>query len=215
MMHSNEDVYYIESDKAKGIIKDYKMYDKTTGEVVYDKSNNNNVIELEYIAILPNDDLKEYIDNLDNTEFGKLTASKRKSDDKLTINYSIPRYTYDFNYDRFKNSLVNLGAKDMFNPATADFRNMVNEKSNLKLYVSQAIHKSHIEFSENGTKAAAVTALIMDKATAFIEEQEIINIEFNKPFLYIIKEKNNDNIWFFGTVYKPDKWDGNKNCDIK
>lgn len=205
MMHSSEGASYIESEKAKGFIKDYAIYDKETGNIVYEE--NDNTIALEYIAIMPNGDLKEYVDSLDNTELSKLIKSKKDPNEKLTINYSIPRYTYDFDYKDFQDSLNSLGVKDMFNPSIADFKAMINDKSNLKLYVSESIHKTHIEFSESGTKAAAVTAFIMDKATAFIEDIEVINININKPFLYIIKEKNSDNIWFFGTVYNPDKWD--------
>jgi len=36
------------------------------------------------------------------------------------------------------------------------------------------------------------------------QEKEVINIVFDRPFLYIIKDKNSDNIWFFGTVYNPE-----------
>ena len=44
-----------------------------------------------------------------------------------------------------------------------------------------------------------------------IEEtpKKVINIEFDKPFIYIIKEKNSNNIWFFGTVYEPMKAEDN------
>ena len=206
MMNSSDDVYYIESDKAKGIIKDYKIYDKKTGEAVYEP--NNNTVELEYIAILPNGDIKDYVNKLDNTELTKLINSKKQANDKLSINYSIPKYTYDFDYSKFKQSLVDLGASDMFEGGIADFTNMADKR--LGLFVSQAIHKTHIEFSENGTKAAAVTAIIMDKNAIMIEPKEEINIKFNKPFVYIIKEKNSNNIWFFGTVYEPMKWEDNK-----
>ena len=207
MMYSEDDAYYIESDKAKGIIKDYAIYDKKTGNIVYEP--NDNTVELEYIAILPNGDLKEYIDNLDNTELSKLMNSKKEADNKLTIHYHIPRYTYDFNYDKFEESLRELGATDMFKPGVADFSNMANKK--LELYVSKAVHKTYIEFNENGTKAAAVTAIIMDKNAIMMDPKDVIEIKFDKPFLYLIKEKNSNNIWFFGTVYKPDKWDSSKN----
>ena len=131
------------------------------------------------------------------------------------INYSIPKYTYDFDYKQFQDDLKSLGMINAFNENNADFSKMLNENSLLNLYISKSIHKSHIELSENGTKAAAVTIFIMDKATGMIGD-ETINIKFNKPFIYIIKEKNNDNIWFFGTVYEPIKWEDNKDiCTYK
>ena len=49
-----------------------------------------------------------------------------------------------------------------------------------------------------------------------MEPKTTIQIEFNKPFIYIIKDKNSDNIWFFGTVYEPLKWEENTNtCDMR
>ena len=70
--------------------------------------------------------------------------------------------------------------------------------------------------NENGTKAAAVTIFILDKNAAYIEPKDKIEVKFDKPFIYIIKEKNSDNIWFFGTVYTPSKWEENVNiCETK
>ena len=217
MMSSSNDAYYIESNLAKGIIKDYKIYNKNTGDEVTQEDEN--TVALEYIAILPNNDIREYIGNFNNNELNRLLNSKKEANETTDINYSIPRYTYDFNYDKFPNSLRLLGLEDMFVPAVADFSNMLSDTANkekVQLYVSDAIHKSHIEFNENGTKAAAVTVIIMDKNMAIQPEKESINIEFNKPFLYIIKEKNKNKIWFFGTVYTPDKWtNDNKNCNVR
>jgi len=54
----------------------------------------------------------------------------------------------------------------------------------------------------------------MYKNTAILEQKKIIEIKFNKPFIYIIKDKNSDNIWFFGTVFEPMKWEDNTTtCD--
>ena len=42
-----------------------------------------------------------------------------------------------------------------------------------------------------------------------VEEKNKIEISFNKPFIYIIKEKNSDSIWFYGTVYEPTIYEEN------
>ena len=98
-----------------------------------------------------------------------------------------------------------MGITDAFDENIADFHNIINDNTNYNLYVSEAIHKSVIELNENGTKAAAITYFGMSKNSMMPKEKEVINIKFNKPFLYIIKDKNNDNIWFFGTVYNLSK----------
>ena len=214
MMHSSDDVVYIESDDAKGIIKNYAIYDKTTGKRVYEE--NENTVALEYIAILPNQSIDSYISELNNKKLDELYKSGKSANDKLEIHYSIPKYTYDFDYDKFKEALIDLKITDAFDASKANFQNMKNIDSLINPYVSDAIHKTHIELSENGTKAAAVTIFMMKDSAIFEpEEKEKITINFDKPFIYIIKEKNNNNIWFFGTVYEPMKWDNNKDCDIK
>ena len=56
----------------------------------------------------------------------------------------------------------------------------------------------------------------MDKNAISMDPKEKITIEFNQPFIYIIKEKNSDNIWFYGTVFEPLKWEENTNiCEIE
>ena len=207
MMHGQDDVYYIENSNAKGIIKDYKIYDTKTNKEVYEE--NENTIALQYIAILPNTDITEYLKNFNSKELNNLLETKKSSDSKTEISYSLPKYTYDYTYEDFQKMLNNLGMTDAFNGDIANFKNMVNDQSDLELFVSKSIHKTHIELSENGTKAAAVTAFIMDKNAAFMDPKDKIEINFDKPFIYIIKDKNSDNIWFFGTVYEPMEWEKN------
>ena len=76
------------------------------------------------------------------------------------------------------------------------------------LYVSNAIQKTFIDLNEKGTKASASTGIIIDKYTTVEENHELI---FDKPFIYIIKEKNKENIWFIGFVNRPTMYDENNN----
>lgn len=39
------------------------------------------------------------------------------------------------------------------------------------------------------------------------EERKIIELKLNKPFIYFIRDKKNEEIWFVGTVGKPNSWD--------
>ena len=73
------------------------------------------------------------------------------------------------------------------------------------MYVSDALHKADIDFTEEGIKAAAVTVISMD-ITSVIQE-EPVKIDINKPFLYIIKDKNTNEIWFVGALYEPESWE--------
>lgn len=188
MMHTDEDVMYIENNNAKGIIKDYKKY----GDV-----------ELEFVAILPNNDIKEYINKFNKDELNSLLNNKKTNDENTEINLSLPKFKFDYKYEKFMDDLKFLGITDAFNENKANFKDMLNDDSLLELYVGEAIHKTHIELSEYGTKASAVTYFGMFKNTAMPQQKDKINIVFNRPFLFLIKEKESDNIWFFGTIYEP------------
>ena len=99
--------------------------------------------------------------------------------------------------------------KEAFDPANANFYNMVEkEKQFGNIYVGQAIHKTHIDLNEKGTKAAAVTYFGMFDNAVAIEETKPKEIIFNKPFIYMIRDKDTKEVLFFGTVYEPNIWKG-------
>ena len=81
--------------------------------------------------------------------------------------------------------------------------------ANIKTFVSQSVHKTYIDLNESGTKAAAVTFFGLSKATSAAQpEFETINIDFNKSFLYLIREKKTNEILFMGVVNNPEEWKG-------
>ena len=190
------DATYIESDKAKGIIIPYK--DET---------------DLEYVAILPNEDLYKYINSFDKEELTKLESKKKEASKDTNINLSLPRYGYSYSLDRFTGILNSLGMKEAFDSTKADLSNLMtkddmNKSGAGNLYVSQAVHKTYIDLNEKGTKAAAVTFFGVSGNAMEPKQPEIINIKFDKPFMYMIREKKTNTILFVGTVYTPNEWKG-------
>ena len=206
MMHKTlkyDSYKYIANGNALGVIIPYKKYDKVTGEEKYADGTN-----LEFIAILPNDNVNEYINNLTNNELNKLLSTAREVNSDFEIKLSLPRFKYDFELTNFKDVLMKLGIKDAFNEEKADFTNIMERNSETgNLYVGSAIHKTHIDLNEKGTKAAAVTYFGM-YTSGIVIEKESVNIIFNKPFIYIIRDSKTNEMLFFGVVYEPNKWSG-------
>ena len=81
------------------------------------------------------------------------------------------------------------------------------------LGIDNAIHKAEIEFTEEGVKAAAVTVIQMMDGYYSLEENK--PIKFDKPFLYVITDKTNGEVWFLGTVYEPLSWEDEKQKYLK
>ena len=192
MMHQSYkyDTKYFETDDAKGIIIPYASEDDSN---------------LEFVGILPTNDISAYIESLTKEKIASIDSNTNEASDKLHINLSLPRFSYSFDLLNFMDVLITMGIKDAFSSA-ANFKNI---SDNVPLVVSQAIHKTYIELNEKGTKAAAVTFFGM-KENAMIPAQdfEVIDIKFDKPFAYMIRDSKTKEILFFGVTYEPNLWEG-------
>ena len=186
---------YFKNDEVEGIILPYLK------EV-------NSDVELEFVGIIPNGDVSDYVNNLTNEKLNNIFNNTKSASSNLHVHLSLPRFTYDYEVEEFNSVLSDLGIKEAFNPLSANFKKIIDVPDK-NLYVSTAIHKTKIELNETGTKAAAVTFFGMDGATALLEKDwEDVYVTFNKPFVYLIREKNTNEMLFFGVVYEPNEWKG-------
>lgn len=88
--------------------------------------------------------------------------------------------------------LIQLGIPTAFSDA-ADFSRLGPGS----LAISQVLHKTYIDVNEDGTEAAAVTAVIISR-TSFPDNE----IRFNHPFVFVIAEKSTGSIIFIGKLMK-------------
>ncbi len=152
--------------------------------------------EFEFIAIMPKD-LNDYILNGDiNNDIEKMHEVGKR--EELIIR--MPKFKFDYELNLI-GDLNKLGIKRVF---TGDAE--LDLMSETPLYVGDAIHKADIEFSEEGVKAAAVTVIFFDKATAVEPEIKFVHLTFDKPFMFVIRDKNTGENWFVGSVYEPTLW---------
>ena len=89
--------------------------------------------------------------------------------------------------------LQDMGIQEAF-AETADFDKIAED-----LYVSQVLHKAKIEVDEQGTKAAAVTA-VAAAGCAMVEEKIPVIFEADRPFIYVIQDTRTGMILFMGRV---------------
>lgn len=184
---------YIKGDKEEGIIIPYNT---ETSDV-----------ELEFVGLLPKNNITDYVRNIDINKINDLIKNARETNDKLHVILSLPRFSYSYEVEDFISSLKKMGINDVFSPELANLSKILDTSG---IYVGDAIHKTKIDLNEDGTKASAVTYFnIMYKGAPLFEQNyEEINLVFNKPFVYMIREKNTGEILFFGTVYEPSAWKG-------
>ena len=90
--------------------------------------------------------------------------------------------------------LVQLGMEKAF-AANADFSGMTGKK---ELKIDHVLHQSNIEVAEEGTEAAAATAVAITQKSLIIHEEPEIVFHANRPFLYAIVENSTNTILFLG-----------------
>ncbi|MEN0005815.1 MAG: serpin family protein [Bacteroidota bacterium] len=111
-----------------------------------------------------------------------------------TLSVYLPKFALEEKYDEaMKKALTDLGMGIAFDEIRADFANIGPGE----LYISKVIHKSFLEVSEAGTEAAAVTAVEVSL------ESLSPTITFDRPFIFVIRENQGNNILFMGKFMKP------------
>lgn len=165
-----------------------------------------NDVQLEFVAIMPKKNLSEYIKNFSADEFYSIMGNlKLASETKNGVEISIPRFSFDYELN-LEDDLKKLGIVDAFDENLANFSNM---SDTTELYVGDALHKATIDFKESGIKAAAATVFSTLDGVA-MSWQKSVEISIDKPFMYVIRDKNTGEIWFVGTVYEPNSWEDDK-----
>jgi serpin B len=70
------------------------------------------------------------------------------------------------------------------------------------LAISDAVHKAFIEVNEEGTEAAAATAIVATLASAMIEPPTP-TFRADHPFLFLIRDNQSRAILFLGRMLNP------------
>ena len=93
---------------------------------------------------------------------------------------------------------MDLGAKLPFDQSKSDFSGISDEN---RFAISKVIHKSYLEVDEDGTIAAAATAII--GVTCCFIQTPPIDFKINRPFIAIIHDTVHNGILFIGKIMNP------------
>jgi serpin B len=115
----------------------------------------------------------------------------------IRVNVYIPKFKLETKYF-MKEDLSNMGMPAAFS-GFADFSGMTGNKD---LTIGQVIHQAFVEVNEEGTEAAAATAITM-QATAMQSPVSIKTFRADHPFLFLIQQNSTGNILFLGRLNNP------------
>ncbi|MBN1769714.1 MAG: serpin family protein [Deltaproteobacteria bacterium] len=105
---------------------------------------------------------------------------------------------------RLEAELQALGMERAFDPGAAEFEGMADPPNpDDRLYVSAVFHRAFVEVNEEGTEAAAATAVVMAPQGMPPSPREPLRFHADRPFLFLIRENRTGLVLFAGRVGDP------------
>lgn len=195
--NTSEKPFWTDKDNSVKVM----MMNENAAMYNYAETNRIQALELNYlggdismIVLLPKerDGLGSLEQSLDKKEFDSIKNSMTMQ--PLTV--QMPKFEFETEYNLIE-PLKSLGIHDAFDRDNADFQGMTDEQ----IYLEKAAHKAFVNVNEEGTEAAAITALVARATSGPPEPRH----EFvaDHPFLFVIQEKETGEILFIGRLVNP------------
>lgn len=171
----------------------YLSDDDTTGFMKYYDGG-----RYAFVGLLPQEgvSLADYIAGLTGGKLHALLNGHQYG----RVEAAIPRFTAVSSLE-LSDALKAMGVTDAFDVAKADLRTM-GGAPNDQLHIGSVLQKTYLELDENGTKAAAVTAIEATAGAA--EPPEVHRVVLDRPFVYMIVDTHANLPLFLGTVTTMD-----------
>ncbi|XP_003406307.2 serpin B8-like [Loxodonta africana] len=151
--------------------------------------------DLSMVILLPDEDTNLTVVEKELTyeKFKAWTNPEKMTPSKVQV--FLPRLKLEESYD-LESFLRRLGMTDAFEEVKADFSGLSTEKN---VPVSRVAHKCFVEVNEEGTEAAAATAVVRNSRSLSIEPRFCAD----HPFLMFIRHHKTNSILFCGRFSSP------------
>jgi serpin B len=191
----------------RGVNEVKKEMMKRNGKFNYTEieSLNSKLLELPYSGddlslyiVLPNE--KQGFNQLKNNlkDFAVIENSIQNLRES-EVHVTIPKFKIEAEYE-LKEQLSKLGMRQVFTSA-ADLSGIDGKKD---LEVSKVIHKAVVEVNEEGSEAAAATAIVIVPLDAVFPPKipKVYEFKADHPFVFFIRDNRNGMILFVGQINK-------------
>ncbi|UYV75264.1 hypothetical protein LAZ67_12003162 [Cordylochernes scorpioides] len=148
--------------------------------------------DISMIVVLPTErDGLEHVENkLDADEFK--TILSRLYETKVIL--YLPKFKTEYS-ESLNEELRKLGLGEIFSPS-ADLSGIVDHGS---VYVSDVLHKAVVEVNEEGSEAAAVTGVVINRMRPSLGDEPTV-FRADHPFLFYIIDNRSDLVLFSGRI---------------
>jgi len=177
MTGSEETFNYYENDDLQALELPYSG-DELSMVILLPKENDISKLD-QYLSVDKVDDIKK-----------EMSSSQ--------VDIYLPKFKFEQKY-RLETTLADMGMPDAFEGGgVADFSGMDDGKYGL--WIDQINHKAFVNVNEEGTEAAAATAVVVTFESA--PEPGTV-FKADHPFTFLIQQKDSGNILFMGRVMDP------------
>ncbi|CAF4733636.1 unnamed protein product [Rotaria sp. Silwood1] len=167
----------------------------------------NKDVEFVFTVILPNqgvqlDVIEQKLASQPNLMKTLLNRQNMRTE---LLHLYLPKFRMESTF-QLNDILQQVGIKDAFIDYKANFSGIASEEHNRdNLYISKVIHKTFIDVNEQGSEAAAVTAVILDVRSAVFPPPRPIEFKADRPFLFFIRESRQNIVLFSGRFMSSPK----------
>jgi serpin B len=155
--------------------------------------------ELSMIVLLPKsiEGLSAFEQSLTPANMQQLLGQLRPAE---TVVLALPKFKMEAQFG-LKNTLTEMGMKQAFDRTKADFSGVASRETMQRegnLYIGAVIHKAYVDVNEEGTEAAAATAVT--GVLAALRPTPPIIFRADHPFMFVIRDNRSRSILFIGRV---------------
>ncbi len=147
------------------------------------------------LILLPKGDIDEYLEKLDT----EVINNYNEDLENMSVKIKLPKFDIEYK-SVINDTLKILGMENSFNSDLADFSGINDD---IDLYISEVLHDCVVKVDEEGTEAAALTAIMMRATSMPYLPEEVPEFYIDKPFIFIIQDNSSDLILFIGKVENP------------
>lgn len=134
--------------------------------------------------------IADLVNGIDAAHFAEWVAQLHDAELGLTL------AKFQFAYTReLKDDLSALGMRLAFDDTAADFSRMAVLTPPERLFLTNVTQKTFVDVNEEGTVAAAVTSVGIARYSS-----RGIEVDVNRPFLFVLRERFSGTIFFVGQV---------------
>lgn len=182
MQQFKENLRYVRNEEAEGVILPYK-----------DNS-------IAFVALKPvgEGSVREMYEQLSYEDISGFLQQKETT----LCNLRLPKFEVEFDKE-LNDSLKAMGLQQAFEEGVADFDGLGTLDTGEGMFISLVRQKAKVIVDENGTEAAAVTAIMVKSESAMKEQEPPVNIYFDEPFLYMIMDMEREVPLFVGIMDNP------------